>query len=314
MYITIGPQCSGKTTYLSQLLGGSPGRGKGVKDFLDVSMDGIPGTYEPVAVSILQAYQETGQLRHQLLKRVHRRYLYEYLDDLLEGEQLALLLFFTGDLELVELQAHLATCFPTDSAQASLISRTAEQVFAEGVRFTSSTMDVFIQSAMGFAVKQAARDLNAAAHSHPGPVGWGNTNLSARDYKGALAVAHEARRPVTFVVWGGALPCVTLEALFRRDLLRFLSTGKYIPLKVLADYLRRADGLLKKLRTPSEEDPGAELALLAGFSMDAEGFVTPVSRNREVHKEGGGGGGRGKGGGKVRGKQGGKGVGGKGDK
>jgi hypothetical protein len=286
MYITIGPQCSGKTTYLSQQLSGCTGQNQS-QGLLDISMDGMPGTYERVGLSVLQNYQETGELSGQLLKRVHKRYLYEYIDDLQGGEQLALVLFFTGDLDLSELRQHLSSCPDMDPAHAALIGDTAEQVYAEGTRATSPTAALFVQAAMGFAVKQAKQDLTAAAHSHPGPVGWGNTNLSAREYKAALSAAHAAGRPVRFVLWGDALPVLSLEELFRRNLLRALRTGKYIPLRVVADYLSRASALLDRLNinTPGEQDRAAELAVLAGFSMDAAGFVTPLPRGEK--KKGG---------------------------
>lgn len=166
MYITIGPQCSGKTTFLSRLVNNS-----GAGSFLDISIDGIVGTYEDVPVSVLLSYQETGELCATMLKRVHKRYLYEYIDELQSSEQLALLLFFTGDVSLQELRDHLAGCPGLSAEQQALISDTAEQLLAARVRCTTPTVAIFIQQAMGFAVKQAARDLAAAAQSHPGPVG-----------------------------------------------------------------------------------------------------------------------------------------------
>ena len=269
LYITIGPQCSGKTTFLSKLSSGGD-------KFLDVSMDSVPGTYEEVAVAAIQNYQETGELTGPLLKRAHQRFLYEYIDDLQAGEQLALLLFFTGDISHSELCDHLASCPGISPANQLLIGNVAKQVHSSGIRVTTRTVGIFIRASMGFAVKQALRDLTAAAHSHPGPVGWGNTNLSAREYKVALAVAHEANRSVHFVVWGTtALPPVPLHELFRRNLLRFLRSGKYIPLSVMGDYVTRADALVARLRDP--EHSREELARLGGYDVDAEGFVTPAA-------------------------------------
>jgi len=274
LYITIGPQCSGKTTFLSRSMSSS-----GAGTFLDISMDGISGTYEDVPVSVVRDYQETGELHGSLLKRVHKSYLYEYIDELQGCEQLALLLFFTGDVSLQELREHLASCWGLSTEQQGLISDTAEQLLAAGVRCTSPTVAIFIQQAMGFAVKQAARDLTAAAQSHPGPVGWGNTNLHARDYKVALTAAHQAGRPVHFVLWGtAALPAVPLDELFRRNVKRFLRTGKFIPLRVMADYLRKADALVARLRNPED---AKELAQFGGYDMSEDGFVSPATRRSD---------------------------------
>ncbi len=77
------------------------------------------------------------------------------------------------------------------------------------------------------------------------------------------------------VRWGVELPAVPLEELFRRNLMRFLASGKYIPLRVIADYLRRADSFMGRLRLL--EDP-VELAQLAGFSMNAAGLVSPLPK------------------------------------
>ena len=262
VYVTIGPQCSGKTTYLSQH-----------DNMLDISMDNVPGTYEKVSVTAIQNYHETGKL-DCLLKRVHQRYLYEYIDELQSGEQLALLLYFTGDINAKELRQHLSTCPALDSNLTTIIYTVAERVYGEGMRFSAHTVDIFIRSAMGFAVKQATNALKDAVFNHPGPVAWGNTNLSAREYKVALMAAYEAHRPVNFVVWGSDLPVLNLEQLFHRSLLRYLQTGKYVPVAVVANYLDRATALLAKL-SPSEESSEI-LAMLAGYSWKPGGFVAPL--------------------------------------
>lgn len=68
-------------------------------------------------------------------------------------------------------------------------------------------------------------------------IAWGNTNLIAKFYQVALDVAYESRRRVRFIKWcvilfishncrGYELPAVDLSELYRRNIIRFLSTGR----------------------------------------------------------------------------------------
>ena len=103
---------------------------------------------------------------------------------------------------------------------------------------------------MGSSVKSAKHQLSEKLSLFPERVVcWGNTNLQAADYKHALREAYVANRPVKFIRWfhrfshycvqkamfkgrdvyfcrGCELPSVPLEELLRRNILRFLETGK----------------------------------------------------------------------------------------
>lgn len=37
--------------------------------------------------------------------------------------------------------------------------------------------------------------------THSGPVAWGNTNLGPLNYKVALSLANQTKRPVNFILW-----------------------------------------------------------------------------------------------------------------
>jgi hypothetical protein len=63
-------------------------------------------------------------------------------------------------------------------------------------------VDIFIQDAIGYSVKQAQERLEAAARDvRKEIVAWGNTNVGARMYKSALQVAFTSHRSVSFVKW-----------------------------------------------------------------------------------------------------------------
>lgn len=234
-------------------------------------MDEIPGTYEKMKLTTLIEYHESGHPAEELCRRVHRQFLYEHVDDLQVGEQLALMLFFTGHVNVWELEQHLLSC-PLDDDHRVMILDTAAKVHAERHQPTTETVDIFMRNAMGFSVKQALSGLTSAAHNYDGPVGWGNTNLSPRDYKSALHAAHQSNRPVHFVRWGVELPVVPLEELYRRNIIRYLRTGRYVPLSVMVNYLQRSEAFFGRLEDRSDS---SELANLAGFSMDASGRVKP---------------------------------------
>lgn len=83
LLITIGPQCAGKTTYLSSL-----------GHVTDIAIDDIPGTYEKLSVVEILNYHEAGELTEPLRRVVYRKQMYEHVDGTASIEQLPLLLYF----------------------------------------------------------------------------------------------------------------------------------------------------------------------------------------------------------------------------
>jgi ABC-type uncharacterized transport system ATPase subunit len=84
MLVTIGPQCAGKTTYLSSF--GS---------VTDVTIDDMIGTYEKISVDDIINYQERGLLTASLCRKVCNKALFEFVDKTASVEQLPILLYFT---------------------------------------------------------------------------------------------------------------------------------------------------------------------------------------------------------------------------
>ncbi|CAE7553159.1 unnamed protein product, partial [Symbiodinium microadriaticum] len=169
------------------------------------------------------------------------------------------------------------------------------------------TVDIFVPGAMGYSVRLAQDSLEdvAACPAHD-YVSWGNTNIGSKMYKSALQVAFKTRRAVSFIKWGYELPAVDGAELYRRNILRFIFTGRYIPLAVSRAFLHRVtsfflqamefsvpDRLLVGRRERgvgegdgkddshskgkySSQEMDAVLAYMAGFEMDADGLVTPL--------------------------------------
>lgn len=91
----------------------------------------------------------------------------------------------------------------------------------------TKTIDIFIGEAVDSATASTAAALKAAIKTNEGVICWGNTNLNPDFYKDALKVADKYQRVVRFVRWGKELPIVPLRELFKRNILRFLETGRY---------------------------------------------------------------------------------------
>lgn len=86
LWITIGPQCCGKTTFLQD---------HGV---LDVSMDAMPHTYYPFSVEKILKYLQEDLSEEQLTEyenKIHGLSISERIENLGNNECLALILYFS---------------------------------------------------------------------------------------------------------------------------------------------------------------------------------------------------------------------------
>lgn len=98
LFVTIGPQCAGKTTYLSSF-----------GCVTDVSIDDMTGTYEKVQFDEIVSYNETGILTESLCRRVCRKSLFEYINDA-SAEQLPIVLYF-AEVWLIDCICRVVICF-----------------------------------------------------------------------------------------------------------------------------------------------------------------------------------------------------------
>ena len=146
---------------------------------------------------------------------------------------------------------------------------------------------------MCYAVKQCKRKFAEAARTEPGPVTYGNTNTIVEHYGEALGVAYNTNRLVSFVRHGSELPRLGVELLYRRNLRRFASSGKYIPLGTLKRKLEESDRILLEPCVVDEKGIGSggisyartarttrtseDLCEIAGFRLNpATNLVTPI--------------------------------------
>jgi len=172
----------------------------------------------------------------------------------------------------------------------------------------AGTVHVYQPVALPSAIGQAIDTLEEALMRYDGLVAWGNTNTRIRDFQVALTAAAKYQRPVRFVVWGRELPSAGLGELMQRNVARFASEGKYIPVGRIHSARVRCERMLKdacgrdlsaygldlvgldrwKHRHDSSEvapaqkrmaELDASIARLAGFSMDGNTRLIRAKRN-----------------------------------
>jgi len=270
LFISIGPQCAGKTTVLSRL-----------PNVVDVNFDDQQFTYAAIPLQHFMSVRRADQPPVfddglMPLEAARRNVFKVSMRDRLRGsrqvsEFFPILAFFfhmpgseynapgatTMGTDCPNFGDFMGACAPFledehqraagDVALLQVFAAAVMQVHASGARVTARAYDVFIQESRGMSVSQAEQKLDSAAAVHLGPVAWGNTNLNRGTVQTALRIAYDNKRPVRFLCWCRDLPAVSLEELMVRNLRRFLATGRFIPCKTLARYHSDASTLYENL-------------------------------------------------------------------
>jgi hypothetical protein len=227
MYITIGPPCSGKTTWLRQQQ----------PDIIDISIDDQKGVYRPLPTSDYFLWQEQEQSQQQSShtntttdidkkKQQERR---DYLQSTMVHNQsladriladnnqecLAVLQRLGGYISAREFLETLQEINNNNNSNAHHIATFAavlEDYIADqeldqtgelqDVLLPQPTTDLFVQDELfrgnHTAITRAFAQLTT--ESTEKAVAWANTNTAARDYAHALEIAAATQRPVVFVV------------------------------------------------------------------------------------------------------------------
>lgn len=187
------------------------------------------------------------------------------LKDMEQGMLTALL---SGSVKMEEIEVKLRDSLP-DECKDDFMAVLKEIMV--GYKMNSATIDIFIPEAIPYGVNTAKSTLRDASRICEHVVTWSNTNLAAKDYTDALNLAMQNKRSVRFVRWGVELPRVSLKELISRNFLRFIVSGRYIPVRAISSCLSRAEALL-------EGDNSHEaLAFKAGFDMDSNGILKKTS-------------------------------------
>jgi hypothetical protein len=245
MYITLGPQCCGKTTILKQ------------NNVLDISLDDQAHVYHYVPNRLIGGNNITQQdsqiiFGKSLLERIN------------ENIELRLLLNrWNGTLSPQDFRTSVLQLYPkANQGQLAQEYLATVEGFLSQHPYPSAPQNCAIFVPQALFQKTAQNNMMCAIdrahhllHQAPlhQPVAWGNTNTQPRDYQKALEIASQQGRPVHFLVYGQphepnqppAMPAVPFSQLLRRNLERFQRTGKYVPLGSMQLACQRVEQLVE---------------------------------------------------------------------
>lgn len=252
LYITIGPPCAGKTSWIKRQVLQQTATSKHC--ITDISLDDQPGVYR--ALPTIYFMDPAASIQNN--SAVHfGKSIKERIVAAEQVELRSVLGRLAGKLTRDQFASAIFAAAIPDAAASALTQVVEELLEAStaGVVTLPITVDLFCREAIfmrGGAVEESAlertqRLLIAAAVTTA--ISWGNTNTKPSDYNVALAMAAATHRPVHFVVYhDGEMPngdsvdgyIFDLTAddftdLVRRSVRRLLATGRYVPVNVIAD-------------------------------------------------------------------------------
>ena len=328
LYITIGPPCSGKTTWIRNRSSATVLEPNGPK-IVDICIDDQPGVYHRIPSDYLLPNVDdkngTATVRQQCLSKV------------LFGRATTARINELTELRAIVFRfANITT--KADFRNSSIVSPLVVEVVEETIsEFESKqqpillpiTIDLFVVDAIFRrppTMNNAQNKMNDNVDDVPSlsalerveqllydtpvstPIAFGNTNSRATDYVKALQMALELKRPVHFVVYcddkneniDKDLFDLTVEegikGLIRRNVYRFLQTGRYVPEQVITDMRNRTQNLIndfirRQRSFPSNTEIDVQklnklefhqhLARLAGFIMNDERIIISTIRDQK---------------------------------
>eukprot|EP00536_Pseudo-nitzschia_multiseries_P007175 jgi/Psemu1/239991/estExt_Genewise1.C_1650046 len=270
MYITIGPQCCGKSSFLREF--------EGLK-IKDICLDDQSDVYVPVSTqTFLRAYDEKNhdaakvdEEAQSVLQQVYQGKT--LLERIRENIELILILRrWNGDSSAEDFGRRIRSFYKernfTEDVAEALI-RAVEEFLSSQPQLPQET-DVFVLESLfkphpeigQSAIQKAHEDLRKTPKHIP--VAWGNTNAKPRDYEQALEICHQTRRPVRFVLCHPGhgsrkvndsgnnepelltLPWVSFDELLKRNLYRLQAHGRFIPANAIADCQERVTAMVPR--------------------------------------------------------------------
>mmetsp|Transcript_8034 Transcript_8034/g.19419 ORF Transcript_8034/g.19419 Transcript_8034/m.19419 type:complete len:535 (+) Transcript_8034:83-1687(+) len=317
-YITIGPQCCGKTTLL-----------KDIDDGLqDVCLDDQLDVYVSIAtqqwLDLLKMSPNPDEIKEgestipeELQQQVQGKTLAQRIQN--DNPELNLILKrWNGDLSATEFADAISQHYtknvnsrnqrnsggnPTPNVAEVLIP-VVEDFLSKDDRKLPAKTDVFCLESLFKPHTKTNQSAIQAAHavvktaSPEIPLAWGNTNAKAKDFQQVLDIAYSTKRPVHFVLCHPTwkleddkynIPWVELSTLLSRNLQRLEATGRYIPANSIADCCQRIQDQLIPSDCKSSGD--VEQALVHQSTQPVRRHDKPLpfryrlTREHLIHKE-----------------------------
>ena len=247
IYITVGPQCSGKTTILKSIFGGSFHKNDETSTDnttmsqaggIDITIDDQPLVYITVPTGYFLRDGYCNDEFHDVMtkgislgtevlgKTVQERINHASNDELknvirrlagqLSEEEFS---HRIGEGEVAEdliaavehimISSNDETCLP-DNVDLFIV----ESIFRpRPLKLMRNITEEKLSHSHSLSALEAALDQlkthadNDQLHSSTAPMAWGNTNTRPREYTAALEAAKQSGRPVEFIVYGGSEAC-----------------------------------------------------------------------------------------------------------
>jgi hypothetical protein len=324
LYITIGPPCAGKTTWIQK-------RNRILSNkILDICIDEQPGVYKTIPIQYFlprnskynhntkginndtsnnDNNNNTIRQSLSLSDTVFGRTIYERIQD--QNELRTIIHRFANIITRDEFYASI-----TSSILFNVVEDIIHEYKNENIPIQlPSTIDLFVleaifrrtpsntvsSSGMFSAIERTEQLLYNTSTSIP--IAWGNTNTKPTDYAEALRLASQSHRPVYFVVYNDDkddddtkhefdLFDLSVEhglhGLTRRNIYRFLQTGRYIPINVIIDMRDCTNQMINNVLSLNQTyqvkitkfEFHKRLAQIAGFYMNDDRTVTLTIENQ----------------------------------
>lgn len=269
MLITIAPQCSGKTTYLSTL---SPSP----SNVIDITIDDQPGVYLPLPISQFLDPNLCPK------KSIIGRTLKERVQS--EHEQTLVLSRLLGNLDSETFSLLLSEIIPSQTLLQTLTTEIESIIESNPAPINTDKVDIFIrESIFPSAIKSSQDELKKAAESNTRIVSWGNTNARYTDYTCALETSFRTNRSVKFIKYNKELTG-NLQELLKRNILRFSKTGRYIPAQAIERTVQNVESMLRECNDVEEFKVDQKLCEKAGYVLGRDRKVKKMRRRWIVRK------------------------------
>lgn len=241
LYITLGPPCAGKTTFLKRL---------GDGNVMDISIDDQPNVYVKIELQHFIHGVNEEDSRKELFGKSLKERIGEQTELSLVLQRLSGILTKEDFVQTLRKEA-MSRGPESASTQAEDLLIKAVEKYASGEPdvVLPKEIDLFVFENLFRSNDGAVGGIDSAIHAIRScppdqPVAWGNTNTKARDYAEVLSIAQRQGRPVHFIVYGdldslqnsdGVLPsdtfklCGNLDELIHRSISRLITTGRYVP-------------------------------------------------------------------------------------
>ena len=240
LYVTIGPQNSGKTTFL-----------KTIPNLIDVAIDDDPEVYRHLPLEVIDNINNKNYDMSEY--KFHDLELKDRIKKDGNNQQLQIYNYFTDKISIKKLKKSLRM----EEEELKIYIPIIRKLKKKETKYTCKHFSIYIEEVFSpanyFVQKKTLERLEHELSTKPEiPIAWGQTNFDITHYNKFLDLAIKYNRPLRFAVWnrefGKRKKTIDqdLKFLLERNILRFMKDGNYVPYKDIQSKLHSIDGILKQ--------------------------------------------------------------------